>query len=94
MKLENYKRKPFIVQCVQVTADNMEEVAKWVGGSVKHESASANRPAASYVEVSVIRPTHPKQSMAYIGNWVLKMGTTWKVYTDTGFRSSFEPLTS
>lgn len=92
MKIEHFIRKPFPVEAVRVTAENMEEVRAWCNGTIKQSSPLANRPSADYIEVTVIRPANPKQCMAFIGNWVLKVGPSYKVYTDTGFKSTFDPL--
>lgn len=94
MKIERLVRKPFHVEGVRVTPDNMEEVRAWCNGTIKESPASSTRPGAKYIEVAVVRPANPKQCMAFVGNWVLKVGDSFKVYTDTGCRSTFDPLVS
>lgn len=92
MNVERFIRKPFPVEGVRVTPENMEEVRAWCNGVIKTSPASGSRPEAKYIEVAVVRPANPKQCMAFVGNWVLRVGSSFKVYTDTGFRTSFEPM--
>ena len=92
MKTEWFTRKPFNVEGVRVTAANMADVAKWCDGKIKTQPASGNKPAANYIEVNVIRPMSPKQTMAFVGNWVLKVGASYKIYTDNAFNDTFTPL--
>ncbi len=92
MKTEKYVRKPFYVEAVRVTAENMAEVASWCGGTIEHQLPTNVRPEFDYIKVNVERPTHPRQTMAAIGNWVLRVGTSFKVYTNTSFMSTFDKV--
>jgi len=91
MNVGSYIRKPFPVEGIRVTASNMEKVSEWCGGKLKEQAATGNKPAAKYIEINVLRPMNAKQSMAFVGNWVLKVGTNYKIYTDTAFHNTFEP---
>lgn len=91
METQQFIRKPFPVEGVRVTVDNIQEVAKWCEGKIKVQPATNSKPAADYIEVQVIRPMNPKQTMAFVGNWVLKVGTNFKIYTHTAFNQTFEP---
>ncbi len=90
MKTEQFIRKPFYVEGIQVTPENMSEVAKWCGGIIKEAPGTGTRVASKYIEVAVIRPTNPKQCMAFVGNWILKVGVSFKVYTNSSFHSTFD----
>lgn len=85
---EKYARTTFYVEAVQVTAENIEDVAKWCGGELKHETRQGRR-LVQYIEVEVNNPMSEKQKRAFVGNWVLKAGTGFKVYTEKAFRSCF-----
>lgn len=87
----NFVRKPFPVQGVRVTSLNMGQVADWCDGKVKEQPATNTKPSVKYIEVNVLRPMNPKQTMAFVGNWVLKVGTNYKIYTDSAFHQTFEP---
>lgn len=80
-----YVRKPFLIDAVQVTADNMAEVAKWVDGDVR------SNDLGQYIKVRVHRPMNERQTQAYVGDWVLYAGTGYKVYTPKAFINAFRP---
>lgn len=86
IKTEKYARKPFIIDAVQVTEENLEKVAEWCMGEVVQ--ADGRR----YVKVRVHRPLNERQTKAFVGDWVLYAGTGYKVYTDKAFLGSFEPV--
>jgi hypothetical protein len=92
LDIKQYARKPFFVDAVQITADNMEEVALWCAGEIReeepdHEGATPTK----YVHVRVHRPLNERQSRGYIGDWVLYAGTGYKVYNNKAFNNSFDP---
>lgn len=86
-----FVRKPFYVDAVQVTDENMHEVAQWCGGQVQQELTQVK----PYIKVRVHRPLNERQSRAFVGDWVL-YGVTggYKVYTPKAFENSFEGATS
>jgi hypothetical protein len=86
LKLENYERLPFTIQAVEVTAENMKAVAKWCGGQIR---TSGKRGIQKYIKVEVKRALNDRQTMAYIGDFVLKAGSGFKVYTPKAFSESF-----
>ena len=85
MKIEKYTRKKFVVDAVQVTADNMPHVADWCGGIMKKAA-----DGKEFIQVQVFRALNDRQKQAYPGDWVRKAGRGFKVYTDKGFRANFE----
>lgn len=93
MDIQTFTRKPFHVQAVRVTADNMDEVAKWCGGKVIDRANPKNKSQEQYyVKVNVVRPITEKQTMAFVGNYVLKTGHGFKVYTKVGLDKTFEEV--
>lgn len=91
MELKQYGRKDFTVDGVQVTADNMQDVADWCGGSVEEQASKGS--TEKFVKVPVHRPLNEKQTKGFIGDWVLQSPTGFKVYTDRAFENSFEERT-
>lgn len=83
MQTTKFTRKPFEVDAVQVTADNIEEVAKWCQGEVITED---DQPC---IKVRVLRALNDRQTKAFVGDWVLYAGTGYKVYIDKAFKKSF-----
>lgn len=92
-----YVRKPFYVDAIQVTEDNLDLVAQWCKGSVQHLEDPNGVPTDHYVKVNVQRPLNEKQTKAYVGDWVLNASGSFKVYTQRAFDNSFqldEPMTA
>jgi hypothetical protein len=87
MQTTSYQRKPLKVEAVQVTEDNLYDVAKWCGGDV-HTTLSSGK---KYIEVAVLHPLHKKQTRASIGDWVLRSEQGFKIYADAAFQKGFEP---
>lgn len=85
LQTERYARKPFYVDAVQVTKENLDLVAEWCHGDVQKNSFG------QFVKVRVHRPLNDRQTQAFPGDWVLYAGTGFKVYTDKAFEKSFEP---
>lgn len=94
IEIYKYGRKPFSVGAVQVSADNIHEVAKWCGGRVQtvKDEGAASALATPYIKVKVKRPLSARQTKAFVGDWVLQAGTGFKVYTDPAFQKSFDLL--
>lgn len=88
MKTEQYVRKPFEVEAVQVTQENMGEVAKWCMGDVRYK-AGPERNITRYVKVRVHRPLNARQTEAFVGDWVLYAHRGYKVYTEKAFEDNF-----
>lgn len=87
-----YKRKTFEVEAVQVTAQNLQEAAKWCGGDVRFEDNNLDIDSA-YIKVKVRRPLSEKQTRAAVGDWILLSESGYKVYTSRAFESSFVEAT-
>lgn len=90
MKTQKFVRKPFYVEGVQVTAENMAEVAKWCQGDIRGFKPGGEGELTDYIKVRVLRPLNERQTMAFVGDWVLYAGTGYKVYTVKAFLHSFE----
>jgi hypothetical protein len=88
---ERYIRKPLYVDAVRVSAQNFEAVAAWCSGEIQKETEGP-RAGTSYIRVRVQYPKSPRQSKAFIGDWVLYTETGYKVYTNPAFRRSFDPV--
>ena len=88
MKITKFARKSFQVEGVQVTAENINEVAEWCGGDIRYRRGNKT-PEDMYIYVNVVRPLNERQKRAYLGNWVLKSDRGWKVFTENAFNESF-----
>jgi hypothetical protein len=84
-----FARKPFHVDAVQVTEENMAQVAEWCNGEVRVDAAAGD---AKHIHVRVSRPLNERQTKAYVGDWILYAGTGYKVYTNKAFAGNFESV--
>lgn len=82
---ETYTRKPFEIEAVKVTEENMEDVAKWCGGEIQ-TTESGKR----FIKVDVTRPLSDKQTRAFAGDWTLRVKNSFKVYTNKAFVHCFD----
>ena len=85
VKPQQYVRKPFFVEAVQVTLENMAAVATWCEGKVIVDTPP-------YIKVKVKRPLAERQTRAFVGDWVLSSGNGYKVYTQSSFEKNFEDV--
>lgn len=85
METNTYERIPFQVEGVQVTKDNLAEIALWTGGTIKQGKTQR------YVEITVERPVNVRQTQAYVGDWVTISRGRFKIYTDKTFNETFRP---
>lgn len=89
MQTQKYMRKPFYVRAVEVTKDNIDEVAEWCKGEIQFTQEDG-RPKDAFIRVDVRRPAHERQTMAFFGDWVLYAGAGFRVYTAKAFAKNFE----
>ena len=104
VQTESYTRKPFPVDAVQVSEDNIQAVATWCGGEIRYSTKTVmdadlpyeeakkteTKVKIPYVKVGVHHPLNERQTKAYAGDWVLKSDSGFKVYTERAFEKSFE----
>lgn len=89
LEILQYVRKPFEVSAIQVTEENMNDIADWAGGEVRE-----NAEGKKFVKIETYRPINSRQTRAFVGDWVLYAGekiNSFKVYTEVAFKNSFDP---
>jgi len=84
LEVQRYTHVPLYVQAVPVTAENIEEVATWCGGTLQTDDEMK-----LYIKVATIRPLRDRQTMAYVGDYVLKTDVGHKIYTKKAFVRGF-----
>ena len=95
---EKYVRKPLYVDAVQVTDENFMDIARWCFGEIKNKDESpvdyskGPDPENQYVHVRVTNPKNPRQTKAFVGDWILYTDRGYKVYTTKAFLASFEKV--
>lgn len=77
-------RRPFVVQAVQITEENIDEVAALVGNVVE-------RDGKKYI--SLDRRLVPNIRKAYIGWWITKLDDNIRCYSPKVFEAEFMQYT-
>lgn len=85
MLIQKFQRKPFPVEGVRVTKENMQEVAAWCSGEIKTSGKKTK-----YIFISTHRPMTDRQTQAYVGDWILYAERGFKIYTQNAFARNFE----
>jgi len=88
MMTQTYQRKPLTVEAVQITEENLYEVAKWCEGDVRTHNITGKK----FIQVDVLHPKDPKQTRASVGNWILKSEQGFKIFSDSAFKSGWERI--
>lgn len=95
---EKYVRKPLFVDAVQVTEENFSEIARWCFGEIHNIDESTIDPSADldpskqYIHVRVHNPKNPRQTKAFVGDWILYTERGYKVYTTKAFQANFDKV--
>jgi len=84
-----YLRKALYVDAVRVTADNFDEVADWCQGDIKQDDGPGGN-GKKYIRIRAHNPKGPRQTKAFVGDWVLYHERGYKVYTNKAFLASFD----
>lgn len=84
LEIGRYTHVPLYVDAVQVTEENMSEAATWCEGNIATDSEGRK-----FIRVAVTRPNKDRQTMAYVGDWVIKTAIGLKVYTKGSFAHNF-----
>lgn len=89
-----FVRKPFVVEAVQVTQQNMRDLSRWCRGRIHTVDAGTvgGTPGTKVkcINVPVKRPLSERQTQALVGDWVVTQGSGHKVYTPKAFAGSFD----
>lgn len=81
LEFSNFVRKPFVIQAVEVTVDNIEEVAEFVGTLRKKENGDP------YILVD--RKLVPSVFRVFPGFWMTKMDDNIRCYSNKTFKEQF-----
>ena len=81
MDFTTFVRKPFAVEAVEVTEENIAEIAKLVGTLREKDDGS------SYIHVD--RRLVPNVFRVFPGFWMTKMGDNVRCYSNLVFRNQF-----
>lgn len=87
-----YIRKPLYVAAVRITGANFDEVAAWCQGEVQQDEVPGKGTGKKYIRVRVHNPKNPRQTKAFVGDWLLYTERGYKVYTNKAFHASFDEI--
>lgn len=81
MEFATFVRKPFVVEAVEVTPENIAEIAELVGALRENENGTP------YIHVD--RRLVPNVYKVYPGFWMTKMGDHIRCYSKRIFKAQF-----
>ena len=90
--VKKYRFRGFDADGVQVSKENLEEIAKWCGGLVQDSSQympGTNRPFVLFVSWS---QNGSSKVAAYEGDWIIKVRENFKLVDATDFLNEFEEV--
>lgn len=90
LKIHKFVRKPLYVDVVRINQENMEEVAEWCGGKI--DTITVDGSAVKIIKLRVHRPLSARQTQGFVGDWVLKTKSSFKIYTPRAFDKQFEKV--
>jgi len=85
-----YLRRPFTVNAVQITDENIHEIVGIIGGVVRQKKED---DGSSTLYIRVDRRVIPNIFKAYVGFWVTQLGSQYQCYSDKAFHSNFAAMT-
>lgn len=93
VKTTQFIRKPLYVDAVRITESNFEAISEWCQGEILSEGADhVKGPGKKYIHIRVHNPKNPRQTKAFVGDWLLYTVRGYKVYTNKAFRASFDEV--
>src|SRR4051794_12404919 len=89
-----YIRKPLYVAAVRVTVGNFNDISAWCQGEIQHDETPEGGAGKQYIRVRVHNPKNPRQTKAFVGDWLLYTERGYKVYTNKAFHASFDEVSA
>jgi hypothetical protein len=90
---QKYVRKPLYVDAVRVTSANFDDIVAWCQGEVDQDEVPG-KGTKKHIKVRVHNPKNPRQTKAFVGDWLLYTERGYKVYTNKAFHASFDEALS
>ena len=86
METKAARRRTFDVEYVIVSEENIEEVADWSKGTIGGEGVDG------YIRLQDKNAINQRQTKAFVGDYVVKYGKSFKSFTDSAFEKAFEEI--
>lgn len=90
-----FAKRIFYIEAIQVTSENMEQIAEWCKGKILRTRAKPeeNYPASPFIKVDVKNPRNPRQTRAFVNDWVIRdEDGRWRVYPNKAFKLAFDEV--
>lgn len=92
IETKKFVRKPLFIDAVRITNGNFDKIIEWCQGEIKEDQVPGQGSPKKYIKVRVHNPKNPRQTKAFVGDWLLYTERGYKVYTNKAFRASFDEL--
>jgi hypothetical protein len=86
MDFNEFVRKPFVVEAVEITEENISEAAEYIGTLRKKDDGTP------YIQVD--RRLIPNVFRVFPGFWMTRMGDNIRCYSKKIFMDQFTPITT
>jgi hypothetical protein len=93
VKTTRFIKRPLYVDAVKITGANFDKVAEWCQGEIQQDEVPGKGTGRKFIRVRVHNPKNPRQTKAFVGDWLLYTERGYKVYTNKAFHASFEEAT-
>jgi hypothetical protein len=88
MEFTKFVRKPFIVEAVKITEENIAEVAPYIGALASEDDGTP------YISVTDRKKFPNIYEKIYLGFWLTKMDSNLRCYSDNVFKKQFVSISS
>lgn len=86
MEMTKFVRKPFEVDAIQITEENINELAEFIGTIRKKNDEDGS------VYIQVDRRLIPNIDRVFPGYWFTRMGNNARCYSEKIFSTTFVPV--
>lgn len=86
IETQKYVRRPLYVDAVKVTKENFDDLLAWCQGDL---GTVEGHPDTHFIRIRVHNPQSPRQTRAFIGDWILYTERGYKIYTEKAFTENF-----
>lgn len=92
MELHKYDRKPFSVTAVELSFENLNEVAEWCKGEISTESTKilGTSTMLPVVTIEGLGEARGKTFVARLGYFIVELNGSFRVYKPKQFKDTFE----
>jgi hypothetical protein len=86
-----FVRRQFEVEAVQVTRQNMADVAEWCGGRIIQAVPKGKTAAVDCIKIRVLGAISERHTQAFVNDWVTYGAAFYKIFNPKAFEHAFEP---